>query len=138
MRDSFDVTQDVRSLLNVSAITTILGTDGKIFQTERVAGRSLMTDLVINCLGVTITTLQKGAGNVNCYVPTITSGSAKIADQNKMMILSRAVIAAINEKYTTNFQTWVEDTPTIVQDTDGTYFVNVQFRYQAVNNYKNI
>jgi hypothetical protein len=138
VRDSFDVTQDVRSLLNVSAITTLLGADGKIFQTERITGRALFTDLVINCLGVTNEALQKGAGNVNCYVPTITSGSAKIADQNKMMVLSRAVIALIDERYTTNYQTWVTETPTIIQDTDGTYFVNIPFRYQAIQNYKNI
>ena len=138
MRDSFDITIDVRGLLNVPAITSLLGTDGKIYQTERIPGRALMTDLVVNALGITNTSIQRGAGNVNCYVPAITSGSAKIADQAKMMVLSRAVIAIIDERYTTNYQTWIEDSPTINQDSDGTYFVNVPFRYQAIQNYKNI
>jgi len=138
MKDSFDITIDVRGLLNVSAITALLGADGKIFQTERPTGRTTFTDIVINALGITNTTLQKGSGNVNCYVPTVTSGSVKVADQAKMMLLSRAVIALIDEQYKTTFQTWIEDSQNILQDTDGSYFVNIPFEYQSVQNYKNI
>ena len=138
MKDSFDITIDVRGLLNVPAITTLLGADGKIFQTERPTGRTNFTDIVINALGITNTSLQKGSGNVNCYVPTITSGSVKVADQAKMMALSRAVIALIDEQYKATFQTWVDSAQSVLQDTDGSYFVNIPFEYQSVQNYKNI
>jgi len=138
MKDSFDITIDVRGLLNMPAILTLLGADGKIFQTERPTGRANFTDIVINALGITNTSLQKGSGNVNCYVPTITSNSVKIADQAKMMVLSRAVIALIDEQYKATFQTWIEDSQNILQDSDGSYFVNIPFEYQSLQNYKNI
>jgi len=139
MKDAFDVTIDVRGLLNVPAITTLLSTGGSIYQTERPSGRGAFTDIVINCLGITNEPLQKGSGNVNCYVPAITSGAAKVANQPAMMTLSRAVIALIDMQFKTTFQTWIEDTPIIMQDTDGSYFVNIPFEYQSVqNNFKNI
>ena len=138
MKDSFDITIDVRGMLNVPVILTLLGADGKIFQTERPTGRTNFTDIVINALGITNTSLQKGSGNVNCYVPTITSGTVKVADQAKMMALSRAVIALIDEQYKATFQTWVDSAQTILQDTDGSYFVNIPFEYQSLQNYKNI
>jgi hypothetical protein len=136
MKDGFDITIDVRNMLNVPAILTLLGTDGKIYQTERPAGRALMTDIVINALGITNTSIQKGSGNVNCYVPVIPT--SKLANQSAMMTLSRAVIALIDEQYKLTFQTWVDSSPVVLQDTDGSYFVNIPFEYQAIQNYKNI
>jgi len=138
MKDSFDMTMDVRNMLSLPAITALLGVDGKIYQTERPSGRATFTDIVINALGITNTTLQNGSGNINCYVPMITSGGVKLVDQTKMMTLSRAVIALVDEQYKATFQTWIEDSQTIMQDTDGSYFVNIPFKYQSVQNYTNI
>jgi hypothetical protein len=138
MKDCFDVTTDVRALLNVSPIISLLGVDGKIFQTERPSGRAAMTDLVINCLGVTNTALQKGSGNINAYVPAIISGTSKLADQVKLRALTKAIIPLVDAQFKDTFQTWLDDSPTIMQDTDGSYFVNIPFEYQSVQNYKNI
>ncbi|MEO6522245.1 MAG: hypothetical protein ABIN91_11245 [Mucilaginibacter sp.] len=139
MKDSFDITIDVRAMLNVPAITALIGTDGKIYQNDRPSGRTLITDIVINALGITNNAIQKGSGNVNGYVPSLTSGSAKVADQIKMMVLSRAVIALLDSQYKTSFQTWIEDSPVIMQDTDGSYFVNIPFKYQSIqDNFTNI
>lgn len=139
MKDSFDVTIDVKSLVTAPAIATILGSTGKIFQTERPSGREAMIDLVINCLGITNTSIQKGSGNINGYVPAIISEGVKMADQAKLMTLSRTVISLVDAQYKNSFQTWIEDTPTIMQDTDGSYFVNIPFEYQSIqDNFKNI
>ncbi|RZM22426.1 MAG: hypothetical protein EOO88_29460 [Pedobacter sp.] len=138
MKDGFDITIDVRGMLNVPAVTTLLGADGKIYQTERPTGRALMTDIVVNALGITNTTLQKGSGNINCYATPITSGGVKTADQTKLMALSRAIIKVVDEQYRSTFQTWIDDAPTILQDNDGSYFVNIPFEYQSVQNYTNI
>jgi len=139
MKDGFDVTIDVRNLLNVPAITTMLGAEGKIYQNERPSGRTAITDIVINVLGINNYEIQKGSGNINGYVPSITVGTQKMADQAKLMTLCRAIVPLIDSQYKTTFQTWIDDSPTILQDTDGTWFVNIPFEYQSIqNNYQNI
>jgi len=139
MRDSFDITIDVRGLLNVPSIISLLGADGKIYQTERPTGRALFTDLVVNSLGITNEQVQQGAGNVNCYVPSITSGGVKIADQAKTMIIARVVLSLLDERYMTNYQTWIQDENTLMQDTDGSFFYNIPFRYRSMQtNFKRV
>lgn len=139
MKDSFDVVEDVKGLVNAPVITTMLGATGKIFLNERAAGRAAMIDIVINCLGVTNKPIQNGIGNVNVYVPTIISSGIKSADQPKLKALSKAIAALIDTQFRNDFQTWLEDTPTIKQDADGNYFVNIPFEYQSVQtDFKNI
>jgi hypothetical protein len=139
MKDCFDVTTDVRGLLNVPSITNLLGPNGNIYQTERPSGRANMTDLVINCLGVTNEALQKGSGNINAYAPAIVSNTVKLADQLRLSALAKAIIPLIDAQYKSSFQTWLDEVPTVMQDTDGSYFVNIPFEYQSVQTeFKNI
>ncbi|AMR34135.1 hypothetical protein A0256_23135 [Mucilaginibacter sp. PAMC 26640] len=139
MKDCFDITIDVRAMLNVTSVTSLLGTGGAIFQTERPSGRVAFTDVVINALGITNETIQRGSGNINIYAPAITSGTAKLADQVKLMNISRAVMPLVDAQYKPTFQTWIEDSSTIMQDTDGSYFLNMPFKYQSIqDNFKNI
>ena len=138
MKDSFDVTQDIWSLLNVDSIKALLGTTGKIHQSERPPSRTTFTDIVINCLGITNNQIQKGSGNINCYVPSLASGPTK-ADQFKLKALSRLVIELVDEQNKDTFRTWIEENPILMQDTDLSWFMNVQFEYQSMQtNFKRV
>jgi hypothetical protein len=139
MRDSFDITIDVSTMLDVPAIRTLIGTDGEIYQSERPSGRTDKTDIVVNAWGITNDALQKGSGNINIYAPGIISGHSMVADQAKLLSISRAIYPLIDSQYRTNYQTWIEYSATIMRDTDGSWFVNMPFEYQSVqDNFKNI
>lgn len=139
MKDAFDVILDVRTLLDKQVIAKAYGKPVDVWNNERPSGRAELSDIVINCLGISNSAIQKGSGNINCYVPSIQSGGQKMADQLGLMALSRVIIPLVDVQYRASFITWLEDAPNILQDTDGSYFVNIPFEYQSIqDNYKNI
>ncbi len=129
MKDNFDMVQDIRSLINVPAITSLI--DGKIYPNIR-PDNSQKADLVVNGLGVTNTQQQIGSGNINGYVPKINQGGILVADQARLKTLGKAIVDLVDGVYKDSFRVYVEDTPEIVRDTDGSYFVNIGFKYYSI------
>lgn len=130
MKDVFDMVTDVRSLVNVSAITSLI--NGKVFPSIRPDGRSLIADVVVNGLSITNTQQQIGSGNVNGYVPKIEVDGAKVPDQAKLSQLGKAIASAIDGKYMESFRVFVDGGAEPMRDTDGSYFVNVPFKYYSI------
>ncbi|WP_443945602.1 hypothetical protein ACJVDH_00390 [Pedobacter sp. AW1-32] len=141
-KDSFDLVADVRGLLNVPAITTLLEPGGRVDPSVKTTA-STVKGIVVNSLGITYTQDQIGFGNINCYAPaipsTINGKTVLLPDQAYLSTLAKQVTKLIDGVYASTFRVWVEEGALILQDTDGSYFANIRFRYQSIQeNYKNI
>lgn len=140
-KDGFDIVTDVRGLVNTPAIIALLQ-GGKVDPSVKTTA-SNVKGIVVNSIGITNTADQIGYGNVNCYCPslvsTINGKAVQLPDQSALSTLAKAVKPLIDEIYKPTFRVWIEDLPVIIQDTDGSYFANMKFRYQSIqNNYTNI
>ncbi|RQO79135.1 hypothetical protein DBR40_05290 [Pedobacter sp. KBW01] len=141
-KDVFDMVTDVRKLIDVPAITALLGTGARVEASIKSTGPSVK-GIIVNGLSISNTADQIGFGNVNCYAPAISSTvngkTVLLADQETLSNLAKAVKPLIDGIYMTDFRVWVESLPTITQDTDGSYFANMTYRYQSIqNNFNNI
>jgi len=142
MKDGFDVVTDVRALLNTQNMLALLGTGGKVEPSVK-STASTVKGIVVNSISVSNTPDQIGFGNVNCYAPAISSTvngkTVLLPDQASLSTLAKAVPPLIDGVYSASFRVWIEDAAVIMQDTDGSYFANIRFRYQSIQeNFKNI
>ena len=141
MKDGFDVVTDVRGLINVPSIQTMLS-GGKVEPSVK-STPSTVKGIVVNSLSITNTADQIGFGNVNCYAPAIISNvlgnNVSSPDQQTLSNLAKAIASLIDGVYSASFRVWVEEGAVILKDTDGSYFANIRFRYQSIQeNFKNI
>lgn len=138
MKDEIDVTLDVRSLINIPAVTTLL--TGTIWQTEKPTGRQTISDIVINCSSISNTQEQIGFGNVAVYWPNFSTGAnAGLADQANLRRVGKIVSGYLDTQWKEAFSLEVSDGGGIVKDTDGSNFYNIPFIYRAIqSNYQNI
>ena len=133
MKDSFDVTADIISLFNVPAITNLL--TGSIYADDR-PNDSKLIDVVVNCLGVTNTAIQRGSANINIHAPNLESGRK---DSVKLRSIAKAIIPYVDTQFKPTFHTDIDDGGTVMQDRDGTWFYNIPVNYYSVQtNFKNI
>lgn len=135
MKDGFDIVTDVRNLINVPEITNLLGYGGKVDPSIKSTGPN-SKGVVVNALGITNAQDQIGFGNINCYAPavisTIDGKSVSLPDQSALSSLAKAIVQLVDDVYRPTFRCWVEDMPVIMQDTDGSYYANIRFRYQSI------
>lgn len=134
-KDGFDLVTDVRGLINTGPILALLGTGGKVDPSIKTTS-SNVKGIVVNAIGITNDQDQIGFGNVNCYAPAIISNingkSVSLPDQAALSTLVKAIKPLIDDIYTPTFRVWIEEMGTIMQDTDGSYFANIGFRYQSI------
>jgi len=140
-KDAFDVVTDVRALVNVPAIVSLLD-GGKVEPSVKSTGAS-KRGIVVNCNSISNTSQQIGFGSINCYAPAISSTvdnkPVQLPDQQTLSNLAKAVKKLVDGVYANTFHIWIESLPVIMQDTDGSYFANMRFRYQSIQtNFKNI
>jgi hypothetical protein len=133
MKDSFDVVADVRSLINVPAVTSLL--TGKVYADNRL-GNSDQSDIVVNCFGVTNRWQQQSIVNVNVYVPVLESGNTdKITFRNIVKVL----LPLLDHQNRDTFQTDVDDGGSFITDPDGKEFYNIPVNYYSIQEkFKNV
>ena len=133
MKDGFDIVTDIRSLINIPSITGLI--TGKIWPTELPSGRT-ETDIAINSLGITNTQDQIGHGNVNIHAPnlieTVGGKSYPMPNQALLNSISKAVTPYLDGQYRPSFRTKVEEAGQLLQDTDGSWFVNIRVKYYSL------
>lgn len=141
MKTGFDVITDVRSLVNVEQVTGLI--TGKIWANQRLNNSDLI-DVVINCNSISNTQRQIGYGNINIYVPALTiadanGGQQSYPDQATLGELCDAITQLVDSQSRATFTTIVQDSGNIYQDTDGTWFANIGFKYTSIQeDFKNI
>jgi hypothetical protein len=140
MKDGFDVVTDVRSLINVPAVLSLI--TGKVYPGVRPSS-SIKSDIVVRTNGGTNTQDQAFYVYINCYypneTPTIDGKLQSLPDYAKLSTLAKAITPLVEEVYKSTFRCWIEETPILMQDTDGAYFISIRLRYQSIqSNYNNI
>jgi hypothetical protein len=133
MKDCFDVTSDVISLINVPEVLAEI--NGKIYADDRPDG-SQAIDIVVNCLGINNTQNQNGSGNVNIYAKNLDSGRP-----NSIVLrrLCRLISLCLDGQYRDTFNVSILDAGIVYKDTDGSHFVNIPFNYRSIQtNFKKI
>lgn len=129
MKDVFDMVTDVRSLINIPAITNLI--DGKVYPSIRPDG-SVKSDIVVNGLNITNTQDQIGSGNINVFVPKISSGGVLVNDQARIMSICKAISSYVNDQYRASFRLKVMGASSLERDTDGSYFGNIRYKYYSL------
>ncbi|WP_114937576.1 hypothetical protein [Mucilaginibacter endophyticus] len=137
MKTAFDMGTDVRSLINVPAIISLLE-GGKIYPDVRPAGRSEKIDIVVNTLGINNNQFQKGTPNINVYVPSIKTtqedGTVQyLPNQSKLSAIAKAILPLVDAQWKTSFRTEVTDPGTLLRDADGNWFISMQLGYESYN-----
>jgi len=132
MKDAFDVTADVISLINVPAVKALI--TGGITADDR--GSTNLVDIVVNCFGITNNPIQKASPNVNIYAPNLSSGKK---DAIKLRTIAKALIPLLDTQFRPTFHTDVEDSGSLIQDADGNWFYNIPINYYSIQtNFNNI
>lgn len=140
MKDGFDVVTDVRGLINVPGILSLI--TGKIYPGAR-PSKSIKSDIVVRTNGGTNTQDQAFYVYINCYYPNLASTTdgnpQSLPDYEKLSTLAKAITPLVDEVYKPTFRCWIEETPILMQDPDGAYFTSIRLRYQSIqSNYNNI
>jgi hypothetical protein len=133
MKDSFDVTADIISLIDIPAIKAMI--TGGIYADAR-PDNSELIDIVVNCFGINNIAIQKASPNINIYAPNLPSGSK---DLIKLRAIAKAIFPLIDTQFKETFHTDVDDAGTLSKNSDGTWFYNIPVNYYSVQtNFKNI
>lgn len=140
-KDGFDIVTDVMNLINVPSILALLE-GGQIDPSVKTTSSSVK-GIVVSSLGITNAAEQVGNGNINCYAPpiisTIDDKSVLLPDQSALSTLAKAISPLVDGYRGSNFECWITTMPTVMQDTEGGYFANLQFEYRSSQyNLKNI
>lgn len=142
MKDGFDIVKDIKALINIPSIIALLD-GGKVDMSVKSTAPTFK-GVVINALGINNEADQVGFGNINCYAPALQipigdNKYSQLPDQQALSNLAKAITPLVDEQYKPTFRCWIEEAANIMQDTDGSYFANVKFRYQSIqSNYTNI
>ena len=140
MKSALDLVDDIIKLIEVPAITGQIS--GKVWAEERWDDVS-KTDILVNSTGIVNLAMQVGFANINIYVPSESQtwgGKAKLYPNRKEMKRLVALISPLVEtQWKETFHCEIEEAGNILQDTDGSWFINIRVKYWSLQeNYKNI
>lgn len=140
-KNGFDVVSDVRSLLNVQGVISLL--EGGFVEPNIKSTDRYVRGIVVNTTGISNTQDQIALGSINCYAPsieaTVMGRQVQLPDQATLSLLVKAVEPLIDNIHRASFRVWVWDNGRIFQDADGSYFATIRYRYQSLQeNYKRI
>lgn len=129
MKDAIDMVLDVRSLINVPAVTSII--NGKVHANIRPDG-SEKADVLVTAIGIDDDADQQGSGNIRIYVPKVLQSGISVTDQTRLHELGKIIHDLVNEKYMSSFRVWVSSKPRILRDTDGTNLLHMGYTYHSI------
>ena len=140
MKSALDLVDDIIKLIEVPAITSQIS--GKVWAEERWDDNS-KADIVVNSTGIVNLAMQVGFANINIYVPSESQtwgGKAKFYPNRKEMKRLVALISPLVEtQWKETFHCQIEEAGNIIQDTDGSWFINIRVKYWSLQEkYKNI
>ena len=106
MKDLFDVHEDIISLIDVPAVTSLL--TGKIFSIYRPSGRNHLSDIVVKTLFGTWEQIQHSIVIINIHTPEIMSNGTMVGDQIKLQKIADAMAPLLNDQNRSTFWTELE------------------------------
>jgi hypothetical protein len=133
MKDGFDIVADVKSLVNVPVITGAI--ESPIWEHSR-PDNSDKIELVVNSLGATNDQYQKGFANINIYAPSLERNVggkvSRYANTPVLNNLVKLIKPLVEKQFRPTFNTEIDESPTLMQDTDGSWFVNIRLKYRSI------
>lgn len=145
MKDGLDAVKDVWGLINTQPVRDLLGAGGAVWEDVKPANRgATYSDIVVSTQALTNTAFQAGIVNVNIFVPSIAraqpDGSKQpMPDRVKLNTICKAITPLLDTRWMPTFHTDIEDPGTLLQDTDGSWFISIQLNYYSIQtNYQNI
>lgn len=126
-----DVLTILYKLLFASGLKTAL--TGAVYKQKRPTG-SVLEDVVVNSLPVNGAQLQRGAGNVNIYVPdlleTIASVELKIADTARLKQLAELAVPLLTEFNSQQYRFYLASTNVFEEPDTGQTYLNFRIEFQ--------
>lgn len=120
------------------------GVTGSIFKYKRPLN-SKKVDVVINSLTLNASVLQQGIVNINIHAPNRTDikfdgvSDNSFADNLTLEYICGQIIPMVDCQWKETFHTDVDTAPNMLQDSDGTWYINIRVNYYSViNDFKNI
>ena len=133
---------DVFSLLDVPLLKGLI--DGDIYKYHKPLN-SKRTNVIVNSLTLNTQPLQEGIVNVNIHAPNLkpvtTDGvpDSGFPDSVKLGSLALVATSLLDTQFKDNFHTDIDTAPSMLQDSDGSWYINIRVNYYSViNDFKNI
>lgn len=133
---------DVFDLLDVVEFNSLI--DGSGYKYHKPLN-SKKVNYVVNSLTLSVTSLQAGVVNVNIHAPNLPPvkvegvSDTQFPDSVKLGDLANAVVQLLDCQWKETFHTDVDTAPNMLQDSDGTWYINIRVNYYSViNDFKNI
>jgi len=134
MKDSFDITEDVISLINIPEVTTFI--TGKIYADSR-PNISNKQDIVVRVLAGTNEWMQNAVVVINGDGFVLHDSDKP--DMIKMRDLGKTLTKLLEGQYRNEFFTEIENPAQVRTDRDGSKYLNIRVRYRSIqNNFKNV
>lgn len=142
MKTGNDSVNDVYSLLNLPALTSVI--TGNIYKYHKPLN-SKKINVVINSLTLSNAPLQSGIVNVNIHAPNLPASEIDgVSDSNfpnstLLNDLAKIAIHLLDTQWRETFHTDVDTSPNMLQDNDGTWYINIRVNYySSITEFKNI
>lgn len=140
MKGEFDVAQDVRSLINIEAVTSLI--TGKIYPFVR-PDNSTKTDIVIRPINCNNRQIQEADVNIKIHAASVTAPGATqvdyFPDYTDLITIVNIILPLVNDQYRDGFDTEIDFTDGPIEDRDGSFFYLIRVIYRHFqNNYNNI
>ena len=134
MKNGFDIVTDVRTLINVDIVNSLI--TGKIYPFVRPAGRDRLIDIVIGLLNSDNEQTQEADVNIRLHAPSIkvviNESEQYVPDYATFTSLTDILTSLLDEQYRETFFTEVDIPGDIIQDTDGTFFCLIRVTYRSI------
>lgn len=118
--------------------------DGAIYKYHKPLN-SKRTNVVVNSLTLSVAPLQQGIVNVNIHAPNLNPVTAdgvsdsQFPDSIKLNQLATVASGLLDCQWKDEFHTDIDTAPSMLQDSDGTWYINIRVNYYSViNDFKNI
>jgi hypothetical protein len=134
MKDSFDIAEDVISLISTPEVTTFI--TGKIYADSR-PNNSNKQDIVVRVLAGTNEWIQNAVVVINGDGFLLPDSDKP--DMFKMRDLGKILTQSLEGQYRNEFFTEIVNPAQVRTDRDGSKYLNIRVRYRSIqNNFKNV
>ncbi|QDK80832.1 hypothetical protein EXU85_20355 [Spirosoma sp. KCTC 42546] len=126
-----DILTILYKLLFASSLKTAI--TGSVYKQKRPTG-SVLEDVVVNSLPVSGDQLQRGAGNVNIYVPdlleTVAGTELRIVDTARLKVLAELAVPLLTEFNCQQYRFWLGPTDVFEEPDTGQTYLNFRIEFQ--------
>lgn len=135
MKDSIEIMKEVMSLIRLPEIEGSI--TGEIWPHSKPSGRGELTDIVVSCFTLNNKQIQTANVNINIHVPNLKDTG--LPNLRRFGELAYLLLPFLDNQNKSDFYTWVENPGVIINEKDGSHFLNIVVKYNSIqSNYKNI